>query len=257
MKSFKPEEIIKALTEILNIDKSKSGMEYLKVIVKNIAHTFQARYVFVGHAVKPDNQIHTDVVWAVDKYVENFTYQLKGTPCENVFASSRVCVYPERVAEQFPEDKLLDQMGVKCYIGAPLMTEDGELSGLVVLLDDKPIHDIDFYTAAVEFLAMRIGAELYRHFIEDRLKRLVAERTMELEESNIKLQQAISEIKTLQGILPICSKCKKIRDDQGFWQQVESYVTKHSKVTFSHAICPECMEEYYRELNINSKTNGN
>lgn len=56
------------------------------------------------------------------------------------------------------------------------------------------------------------------------------------------LENALSEVKQLQGILPICSYCKKVRDDQNFWQQVESYVSDHSEVRFSHSICPPCYE---------------
>lgn len=139
-------------------------------------------------------------------------------------------------------------MGIDSYIGSPLLTEEGELSGILILLDDKPLPDVDFYSATIEFLSMRVGAELYRHYIEESLKRRVTERTKELEDANRQLKQALSEIETLQGIIPICSSCKKIRDDQGFWQHVESYVSRHSKATFSHAICPECIEKYYREL---------
>ena len=61
------------------------------------------------------------------------------------------------------------------------------------------------------------------------------------------LRQALDHIKTLQGILPICSFCKKIRDDKGYWDQVEVYVSKHSNAEFSHSICPECMEKHYPE----------
>jgi DNA-binding response OmpR family regulator len=53
------------------------------------------------------------------------------------------------------------------------------------------------------------------------------------------------EIKILRGLLPMCSRCKKIRDDQGFWEQVERYFEAHSDVTFSHSICPGCMEKLY------------
>jgi PAS domain S-box-containing protein len=53
------------------------------------------------------------------------------------------------------------------------------------------------------------------------------------------------EIKKLKGLLPICSYCKKIRDDKGYWQQVEVYVREHSGVDFTHGICPDCAEEYY------------
>ena len=59
------------------------------------------------------------------------------------------------------------------------------------------------------------------------------------------LQAALSHIKTLQGILPICMHCHKIRDDQDAWQKLEQYVTQHSDAKLSHSICPECMEKYY------------
>lgn len=55
------------------------------------------------------------------------------------------------------------------------------------------------------------------------------------------LQQALHEIKTLKGIIPICSYCKKIRDEEGSWEQLESYITQHSAAHFSHGICPECL----------------
>lgn len=62
-----------------------------------------------------------------------------------------------------------------------------------------------------------------------------------------KLKIALAEVKTLRGILPICSFCKKIRDDEGNWNQVEAYVQKRSEANFSHGICPECVEKHYPE----------
>ena len=55
-------------------------------------------------------------------------------------------------------------------------------------------------------------------------------------------------MKTLSGLLPICSGCKKIRDDRGYWQQVEVYVARHSEAEFSHGVCPECSERLYGEV---------
>ncbi|MBU1168411.1 MAG: hypothetical protein KKD44_02495 [Proteobacteria bacterium] len=63
-----------------------------------------------------------------------------------------------------------------------------------------------------------------------------------------KLHKAIEEIKTLRGILPICANCKKIRDDKGYWTQIESYIQDHLEVEFSHGICPDCAEELYPDL---------
>ena len=54
------------------------------------------------------------------------------------------------------------------------------------------------------------------------------------------------EMNILRGLLPICSKCKKIRDDKGFWSQVDTYLEAHSQITFTHGICPECMKELYQ-----------
>jgi CheY-like chemotaxis protein len=59
------------------------------------------------------------------------------------------------------------------------------------------------------------------------------------------LEKALAEIKVLQGIIPICASCKKIRDDQGYWQQLEIYIRERSEAEFSHAICPSCARELY------------
>ena len=61
------------------------------------------------------------------------------------------------------------------------------------------------------------------------------------------LSRALEQIKTLRGIVPICAKCKNIRDDQGYWNQVEVYVRDHSEAEFSHCICPDCMNKLYPE----------
>ena len=59
------------------------------------------------------------------------------------------------------------------------------------------------------------------------------------------------KIETLSGIVPICSYCKQIRDDKGYWNQVEEYVSKHTEAEFSHGICPDCMGKHYPEYDIN------
>jgi len=60
-----------------------------------------------------------------------------------------------------------------------------------------------------------------------------------------KLQDALKKIKTLRGIIPICAACKKIRDDKGYWNQIEIYLRDHSEADFSHGICPECVKKLY------------
>lgn len=62
------------------------------------------------------------------------------------------------------------------------------------------------------------------------------------------LEAALHEIKTLKGMLPICSNCKKIRDDKGYWSQIEVYISNHSEAEFTHGICPDCISELYPEF---------
>ncbi|MDA3894816.1 MAG: cache domain-containing protein [Desulfobacteraceae bacterium] len=70
----------------------------------------------------------------------------------------------------------------------------------------------------------------------------------EREQLIINLKKALSEVKTLKGLLPICSHCKKIRDDKGYWGQIESYISRFSDAEFSHSICPDCADKYYPDL---------
>jgi len=64
------------------------------------------------------------------------------------------------------------------------------------------------------------------------------------------LKEAMAKVKTLSGLLPICASCKKIRDDKGYWSQIEAYISGHSEVEFSHSICPECARKLYPDLEI-------
>jgi len=68
-----------------------------------------------------------------------------------------------------------------------------------------------------------------------------------LHEKNRALEQAMSEIKTLKGIVPICMHCKGIRDDKGYWNQLEKYIAEHSEAQLSHGICEKCLDKYYPE----------
>ncbi len=112
--------------------------------------------------------------------------------------------------------------------------------------------------------------ELYSRTLEQQ----VAERTAELVKTNnqlqneieirkeaeankemliLDLQKTLKEVKALRGLLPICSSCKKVRDDKGYWNQIESYIQDRSEAEFSHSICPECAKELYPDLDIWNK----
>ena len=72
----------------------------------------------------------------------------------------------------------------------------------------------------------------------------------EKSEAIIELHKALKEVKTLSGFLPICASCKKIRDDKGYWNQIEAYISEHSEAEFSHGICPECAQKIYPDIYV-------
>ena len=86
-----------------------------------------------------------------------------------------------------------------------------------------------------------------------RLNQKVKAKTEELTNKNIELEKALEEIKTLQGIIPICSYCHSIRDDQGAWNRLEEYLSKHSDAAFSHGVCPKCLKEARLEAGLDKK----
>jgi hypothetical protein len=73
----------------------------------------------------------------------------------------------------------------------------------------------------------------------------IKQTNMAKEKLIVDLQTALSEVKKLSGMLPICSSCKKIRDDEGYWQQIEKYIRDHSEADFTHGICNDCVKELY------------
>jgi len=92
----------------------------------------------------------------------------------------------------------------------------------------------DYVTKPFDFDELRARMQVGERVV--RLQRSLAERVKELEEALVK-------VKMLQGLLPICLYCKKIRDDQNYWQQLDKYITEHSEAKFSHGICPDCYEK--------------
>ncbi len=104
------------------------------------------------------------------------------------------------------------------------------------------IRDIEVYANPISIQGKEYSFSVVHDITE--LKKAEEDRERLIAE----LQTALAEIKTLRGIIPICSFCKRIRDDQGFWNQVEVYVKQHSEADFSHSLCHECAREHYPDL---------
>lgn len=115
-----------------------------------------------------------------------------------------------------------------------------------ILYDDG---SIGYISVQVYFIRSAQGQILKSYGVsQDITDRKHAEEVLMKEKDN--LQKALDEIKILRGILPICSHCKKIRDDKGFWKPIESYISDHSEAEFSHGICQECAEKFYPDMDL-------
>ncbi|UCD82171.1 MAG: PAS domain-containing protein, partial [Desulfobacterales bacterium] len=98
-------------------------------------------------------------------------------------------------------------------------------------------HFIPFTVGRQKYLLMIASDVTERKKAEVSREKLVKE-----------LQKALSDVKTLKGIIPICASCKRVRDDKGYWEQIESYINKYSEADFSHGICPDCAAKIYPDV---------
>jgi PAS domain S-box-containing protein len=107
----------------------------------------------------------------------------------------------------------------------------------------------ELYWESASISPIRDPAGHITHFVAVK-EDITARKQIEAERDQLiqDLQKALANVKSLSGLLPICAGCKKIRDDKGYWSQVESYVQTHSEATFTHGLCPDCIKKYYPEL---------
>jgi DNA-binding response OmpR family regulator len=125
-----------------------------------------------------------------------------------------------------------------------LMRSDSKTE-LLPIIFISAIYSDEFYlikgieSGAVDFLIKPVNTKILKGKTTIFLK---------MYQQRKELEEALNKVEILHGLLPICSFCKSIRDDQGYWSQIDEYIAKHSDVDFSHSICPDCMKKYYPEV---------
>jgi GAF domain-containing protein len=118
---------------------------------------------------------------------------------------------------------------VRFYAGIPLTNPEGLALGTLCVIDQQPRRLSAAQQKALQALSRQVMTLL------------------ELRRVSTRLAEALEQVKTLQGMLPICAWCKRIRDDKGYWDQVEAYIHKSTGADFTHSICPQCMEKMHAE----------
>ncbi len=129
----------------------------------NLAQVFDSRYSFIGlYSPGDKSKITTYAVWAGDRFVDNFEYDLKGTPCDDVL-NFKVELIAEDAVRKYPDDKILADMNIESYYGAPLVSPSGEKMGLISVMDIKPMIINKGTAPILKIFANRIALELQRN----------------------------------------------------------------------------------------------
>jgi len=156
--------------------------------------------------------------------------------CAHTILDSHVFVVPDASNDtRFADNPLVTgESRVRFYAGAPLLTHEGYAMGALCVTDRVPRSLSREQTDALEALARQTIA------------------LMELRRVSAALAESVESVKILHGMLPICCYCKRIRDDAGYWNQVDEYIHNHSEAKFTHGACAECakkaMEDFRRSV---------
>ncbi len=157
------EAIVRNIAEGIS---AEVGESFFNSLVSHLSNALHVDYAFVGSLSDDLQAVTTIALFERGKIKPNFTYDLKGTPCENVIGKE-LCTYSKNVAKLFPQDKLLLEMGVECYMGCPLFGAKDQPLGVLVIMDSKPFEELELTESLLRVFAVRAASELERKRAEE------------------------------------------------------------------------------------------
>jgi GAF domain-containing protein len=164
-----------------------------------------------------------------------------GLYCETVIKSKDRLLVPNALADELWKNNPDIKLNMISYLGFPVYLPSGKPFGTICVLDNKRNE----YSKVMEQLMLK-----FKGMIESHLEMIYMNQI--LGDKNKRLADYLMEIQAFRGIVPICSSCKSIRDQQGEWHSIEQYLIKHPEADFSHGICPECMKKLYPDFDEGS-----
>ncbi|MEH6472598.1 MAG: EAL domain-containing protein [Halopseudomonas sp.] len=159
----------KQLADVASGISSEIGDQFFKALTQHLASVLNADFAFVGVLNDDGSRVDTSAVCANGEIVDNFSYPLAKTPCEDVLHGD-LCSHPSDVHLAYPDDLLLEQMGIRGYAGAPLKNSQGRPLGILVVLYKQPITETPMAESLLRIFSVRAAAELERQVASERFK---------------------------------------------------------------------------------------
>ena len=233
------ENINISLYEISRAVYSVSSLKkFFAQIHKSILRIIDTKNIFFG-LVSRNGYLRIPYFVDVKETYKGFRYEGSRTLSERVIKTGKVIhMRRENIVREVKEGTLVIYRTLpEAYVGIPLKVKK-EVIGIMVLQDyNNPDAFGEGDIRLLESISVQIAVAIDRKRYEREREKLVGE-----------LTKALNEVKKLSGLLPICANCKRIRDDQGYWNEVEKYIAEHADVDFTHSICPDCMKKLYPDL---------
>ncbi len=206
-------------------------------VVDTLADLLEVPSVMINRLEPPELEVFRSSLNADNPFPAGTRMPMLGVYCAEA-AEKRIKLQIED-ARKDPEwaESPTAQAGIFAYLGYPIFWPDGEVFGTICAVDTRENR----WGPHAEKLL-----RTFKEAIEAHLVLVIA--LDELSDKNEELNRCIGEVKMLQGLLPICTYCKKIRDDSGCWTHIETYIRDHSGADFSHSICPDCGKRLYPDI---------
>ena len=176
------EEILRIITEGTA---ATTGADFFTSLVRHLAKALRSRYAFVAECTdETKTEVRTLAFWSTDRFADDITFRVRGTPCEKVIGGD-VCCYTKSLQALFPEDTGLVRLEAESYLGVPVYGSAGQVLGHLVVLDDKPMAEsISRDVPVLRIFAARAGAELERKYAEEAQRRSEQRQRLLLEINN-------------------------------------------------------------------------
>jgi hypothetical protein len=185
-----------------------------KVPIAMVSLVDEVRQWFKSRLGVEEQQTAREVAFCAHAILENGPFMVRDATKDRRFAGSAL---------------VTGEPHIRFYAGIPLINPEGLALGTLCVVDHQPRRLSAAQLKALQALSRQVMALL------------------ELRRVSTQLADALNRVKTLQGLLPICAWCKRVRDDEGYWNQVEAYIHKSTGADFTHSICPQCSEKAQAE----------